>query len=129
MQMDIRTLTIAQIRAGLAAREFSAAELAGEALRFAHIENPKTNAYLSFSSERAFETARSVDQRLARGEEPGALAGVPVAVKDVIVTKGLRTTCGSKLLEKFIPPYDATAVERLQAAGGGARRTSESTPV
>jgi len=116
--MDIRTLTIPQIRAGLAAREFSASELAEEALRFAHIENPKTNAYLTFSSERALEAARSVDRRLARGEEPGALAGVPVAVKDVIVTQGLRTTCGSKLLEKFIPPYDATAVERLEAAGG-----------
>ena len=116
--MDIRTLTIPQIRAGLAAREFSASELAEQALRFARLENPKTNAYLTFSSERALETARSVDRRLARGEEPGALAGVPVAVKDVIVTQGLRTTCGSKLLEKFIPPYDATAVERLEAAGG-----------
>src|SRR5271157_3279144 len=116
--MDIRTLTIPHIRAGLAARAFSASELAEEALRFARSENPKTNAYLTFSSERALETARSVDQRLARGEDPGALAGVPVAVKDVIVTKGLRTTCGSKLLERFIPPYDATAVERLEAAGG-----------
>jgi len=55
---------------------------------------------------------------VARGEDPGPLAGVPVAVKDVIVTKGLITTCGSKLLSHYVPPYDATAIERVEAAGG-----------
>jgi len=116
--MDVRTFTVSQIRSGLATRAFSAVELAEEALRLAHVENPKTNAYLTFSSERALEAARAVDQLLARGEDPGALAGVPVAVKDVIVTRGLRTTCASKSLEHYVPPYDATAVERLEAAGG-----------
>src|SRR5581483_8572986 len=116
--MDIATLHIDSIREGLLARRFSAVELTSEALRFAEAENPKTNAYLHFSPERALGTARRVDEAIARGEDPGALAGVPVAVKDVIVTKDVRTTAGSRLLERYIPPYDATAVTRLEAAGG-----------
>jgi aspartyl-tRNA(Asn)/glutamyl-tRNA(Gln) amidotransferase subunit A len=114
----IATLTVDQVRKGLAARDFSAVELAESALEFAKAENPKTNAYLHFSPERAMQAAERVDRKLAAGEDPGPLAGVPVAVKDVIVTKGLRTTCGSRLLEHYIPPYDATAVIRLEQAGG-----------
>jgi aspartyl-tRNA(Asn)/glutamyl-tRNA(Gln) amidotransferase subunit A len=116
--MDIPSLTIDRVRQGLLAREFSATELAKEALRFAETENPKTNAYLHFSPERAMAAAGRVDAALERGEEPGPLAGVPVAVKDVIVTKGVKTTCGSKLLANYIPPYDATAVIRIEEAGG-----------
>jgi aspartyl-tRNA(Asn)/glutamyl-tRNA(Gln) amidotransferase subunit A len=116
--MDVASLTIDQVREGLLARRFSSVELTTAALEFAREENPKTNAFLSFSEDRALSAARRVDQKLARGEDPGPLAGVPVAVKDVIVTKGVRTTCGSKLLAKYIPPYDATAVERLESAGG-----------
>ncbi len=110
--------SIASIREGLLKKEFSAEELTREALEFAERENPKTNAYLTFSSVRAMAAAEAVDRKIAAGEDPGPLAGVPVAVKDVIVTKGLRTTCGSKLLEHYIPPYDATAITRLEAAGG-----------
>jgi aspartyl-tRNA(Asn)/glutamyl-tRNA(Gln) amidotransferase subunit A len=116
--MDIASLTIDRVQEGLRARQFSAVELATGALAFARDENRKTNAYLTFCEERALDAARHVDEKLARGEDAGPLAGVPVAVKDVIVTKGVRTTCGSKLLANYIPPYDATAVERLEAAGG-----------
>jgi aspartyl-tRNA(Asn)/glutamyl-tRNA(Gln) amidotransferase subunit A len=116
--MDISTLSIDRVRAGLLAREFSAAELAAEALRFAEAENPKTNAYLRLSPERALEQASRVDQAIARGEDPGPLAGVPVGVKDVIVTRGVVTTCASRLLENYVPPYDATAITKLEAAGG-----------
>jgi len=116
--MDIPSLTIGRVREGLLSRRFSAVELADEALRYAQAENPKTNAYLHFSPERALAAAKSVDEQIARGEDPGPLAGVPVAVKDVILTEGVRTTCGSKLLAHYVPPYDATAVERLERAGG-----------
>jgi aspartyl-tRNA(Asn)/glutamyl-tRNA(Gln) amidotransferase subunit A len=116
--MDIRSLTIGQVRDGLLARHFSAVELARESLRFAEARNSATNAYLQLSPERALSAAARVDEKLARGDDPGPLAGVPVAVKDVIVTKGLRTTCGSKLLAEYVPPYDATAIARLEEAGG-----------
>jgi len=115
--MDIPSLTINAVREGLQSHRFSAVELAAEALRHAREENSKTNAYLHFSDERALASARRVDEKLARGEDPGLLAGVPVAIKDVIVTKGVRTTCGSRLLADYVPPYDATAVIRLEQAG------------
>ncbi|HWC98671.1 MAG TPA: Asp-tRNA(Asn)/Glu-tRNA(Gln) amidotransferase subunit GatA [Candidatus Sulfopaludibacter sp.] len=106
------------MREGLLARRFSATELTQEALRFAEAENPKTNAYLHFSPDRALAAAARVDAQIARGEELGPLAGVPVAVKDVIVTEGVRTTCGSKMLANYVPPYDATAIVKLEQAGG-----------
>ncbi len=116
--MNIASLTIDSVKDGLRKRSFSAVELATEALRFAEAENPKTNAYLRLSPERALAAAARVDEKLARGDDAGALAGVPIAVKDVIVTKGLTTTAGSKLLANYVPPYDATAVVRLEQAGG-----------
>ena len=114
----LESLTIDGVRQGLYSKRFSAKELAGAALAFAEAENPKTNAYLHFSPERAIAAAEKVDAQIAAGVEPGPLAGVPLAIKDVIVTKGVRTTCGSRLLERYIPPYDATAVARIEQAGG-----------
>jgi aspartyl-tRNA(Asn)/glutamyl-tRNA(Gln) amidotransferase subunit A len=117
MESSVASLTIQQIQAGLAARQFSAVELAESALKFAESENSKTNAYLHFCPERALAAAERVDQKLSSGQDAGPLAGVPLAVKDVIVTAGVRTTCGSRLLEHYIPPYNATAVKRLEEAG------------
>ncbi|MCL6543905.1 MAG: Asp-tRNA(Asn)/Glu-tRNA(Gln) amidotransferase subunit GatA [Bryobacteraceae bacterium] len=115
--MEIARLTIPQILEGLRRRQFRAVELASQALRFAQAENPKTNAYLHFCPERAIAAARKVDEAVEQGQPLGPLAGVPVAVKDVILTKGVRTTAGSRLLANYIPPYDATAVVRLEEAG------------
>ncbi len=111
-------MTIDSVRNQLLSGQVSAVELTTQALKFAEAENPRTNAYLRFSPERALAAARRVDEQIARGEQPGPLAGVPIAVKDVIVTKGLKTTCASRLLANYIPPYDATAVVRLEQAGG-----------
>ena len=115
---EISKLTIGSIREGLLSRRFSATEIAQQALAFAESENPKTNAYLRLCPERALAAAAKVDAAIAAGEEIGLLAGVPVAVKDVILTKGVITTCASRILEHYNPPYDATAIERLESAGG-----------
>lgn len=114
---SIPRLTISAIREGLANKAYTATDLANTAISFAEKENSATNAYLTFSSERALKTAAKVDAQIAKGQYAGAMAGVPVAVKDVIVTKGLRTTCGSRILEHYVPPYDATAVFRMEAEG------------
>jgi len=109
--------TIDGVREGLAAKKVSARELAGEFYARIAARNGELNAYLALSQERAYAQAGRVDALVAAGKPLPALAGVPIAIKDVISTRGIRTTCGSKILENYVPPYDATAVERLEAAG------------
>jgi len=115
--MDLKGLTIDRVRSALEKRETTALALAEQAMAAAQAENRKNNAYLIFAPERARAQAQRVDQWMARGQPLPPLAGVPLAVKDVIVTRGLRTTCASRILANYIPPYDATAVARLEQAG------------
>src|SRR5262249_56887149 len=82
-------------------------------------EDRKIGAFLTLSKERALAKADEVDRRAKAGDEMPALAGVSVAIKDVLVTQGVRTTAGSKILGNYVPPYDATVVKRLEVAGGG----------
>jgi len=113
-----KTLTIGAIRQGLRDGSFSAKELAQQAVSLAEAENDLYGAFLHFCPERALAAAERVDADLAAGKPLGPLAGVPVAVKDVIMTKGVRTTCASRLLENYVAHYDATVVARLEKAGG-----------
>jgi aspartyl-tRNA(Asn)/glutamyl-tRNA(Gln) amidotransferase subunit A len=101
----------ADVRAGrVAARDLVERALAGAAAS-------RSNAFLALASERARQRAAAVDAAVAAGRDPGPLAGVPVAVKDNLCTAGVATTAGSALLAGFVPPYDATVVARLEAAG------------
>jgi aspartyl-tRNA(Asn)/glutamyl-tRNA(Gln) amidotransferase subunit A len=109
--------TIEGVQEALAAKKVSARELAGEFYKRIEARNPELNAFLTLSQERAYTQADRVDAMVAAGRALPPLAGVPIAVKDVISTRGIKTTCGSKILEKYVPPYDATAVERLEKAG------------
>ena len=111
------TWTIAGVRAALQSKKLSARELTGEFYARIDRRNAELNTYLTLSRERAYAQADRVDAGIARGETLPPLAGVPIAIKDVISTRGIRTTCASKILETYVPPYDATAVERLEKAG------------
>lgn len=106
--------TLTQTRTRLA-EGGSCEELVRETL--AQAEASTLGAFVTLDRERALERARSLDQDRARGAAAGALWGVPVAIKDNLCTEGLRTTCGSRILENFVPPYTATAVQRLEDAG------------
>jgi len=104
------------LAAGLRAGEFSAVELAGELLARIERGGERLNAFITVSAERALEQAAAADRRLAAGQA-GPLTGIPLAHKDIFCTAGLPTTCGSRMLERFVAPYDATVVERAAAAG------------
>jgi aspartyl-tRNA(Asn)/glutamyl-tRNA(Gln) amidotransferase subunit A len=109
--------TVASVHEALLAKKTSARELAQEFYAQIGQRNPELNAFLELCPERAYAQADRVDAIVAQGKPLGRLAGVPVAIKDVISTEGVRTTCGSKILEDYTPPYDATAIERLERAG------------
>src|SRR6476620_11781333 len=115
--MDISSLTIDSARSSVAEGKTSATALAESF--YAKIENddPRIGAYLMLSKERALAKAAEIDSLVKKGDKLPPLAGVPVGIKDVLVTKGVRTTAGSKILGNYVPPYDCTAVARLEAAG------------
>ena len=115
--MELTALTIPEIRDALLQKRVSAEELVQAHLARTAAKDSEVKAFLSLSPERALAQARRIDQKIAAGEPLPPLAGVPTAVKDVILTKGNPTTCASRILEKYVAPYDATAVQRLEAAG------------
>jgi aspartyl-tRNA(Asn)/glutamyl-tRNA(Gln) amidotransferase subunit A len=114
---NLTSLTIGQIHGMLERREVSAEEIAQAHFDRIRKEDPSVRSFLSNCEEKALEQARAVDRDIAAGKPLLPLSGVPVAVKDVILTRGLPTTCASKMLESYVAPYDATAVRKLEAAG------------
>ncbi len=110
-------MTILETAAALRRREISSAELTAAALERIERLNPATNAMQTVMTDAARERARQADEELARGEGRGPLHGIPIAVKDLFFTKGVRTTGGSRLFEDHVPDHDAAVVESLRAGG------------
>src|SRR5262249_4591271 len=108
--------TAAELLSLLSRAERTATALTEGFLNLIRQHNPKLGAFLHVDEAAALEQARAVDAKRKRGEPLGGLAGLPVALKDVLCTAGQPTTCGSKILQKFIPPYDAHVVARLKQA-------------
>jgi aspartyl-tRNA(Asn)/glutamyl-tRNA(Gln) amidotransferase subunit A len=115
--MDLNLLTVASTRTAIEQRQVTAAALVDACYQKIESDDKDVHAYLTLSRERAQEQAARIDRSADKGDPLPPLAGVPIGVKDVLSTKGVRTTAGSKILEKYIPPYDCTAVSRLEAAG------------
>jgi aspartyl-tRNA(Asn)/glutamyl-tRNA(Gln) amidotransferase subunit A len=115
---DLTRLTAAELAAKIQAGEVSSVEVTDAHLdRIAAVDG-EIHAFLHVAADRAREIARKVDEDVAAGRPPASpLAGVPLAVKDVVTTEGIPTTCGSRMLENWVPPYDATVTARLHAAG------------
>ena len=112
----LHTRTLTRLAEGLRRRSFSSVELVGELLARIEKSQPLLNAFISVTAAQALEAARAADRTLAaRGG--GALTGVPIAHKDIFCTAGVRTTCGSRMLDNFVAPYDATVVAKLKGAG------------
>lgn len=110
-------LTASELHTKLRNADLSAGALAEEALeRIEHLEG-QLNAFVTETREGALEAAALVDEQLEAGQHTSAVAGIPIAIKDLFATKGVRTTAGSKMLSTYVPPYDATAWARLQAGG------------
>ncbi len=114
--MSLTDLTIHELHERLVRRDVSSVEATRAYLERIDAVDGRINAFITVDAEGALRQAEAADRRLGAGEG-GALTGVPLALKDIFVTEGVRTTCASKILQNFIPPYDGTAVRRLKEAG------------
>src|SRR5271165_3993976 len=112
----LQDLSIGELADRLAGRQVSSVELTWHFLARIERLNPSLNALITLTADQALESAASADRRLSRGER-GRLLGIPLIHKDIFCTDGVRTSCGSRMLDNFVAPYDATIVERLKVAG------------
>ncbi len=115
--MDLGLLTIDAARGAVQSGEITATALAESFYAKIEHDDPKIGSYLTLAKERGLAKAAAVDAMVSRGETLPSLAGVPVGIKDVLVTRGVRTTAGSKILGNYVPPYDCTAVGSIRSCG------------
>lgn len=108
-------LTLKEMVSKIKSRELTSEEVVSSYLKNVLEKEPQVNAFLTIMADEALAKAKEIDKKIAAGEKLGALAGIPIAIKDNICTEGLSTTCASKMLEDFVPPYDATVVKKLLA--------------
>ncbi len=109
--------SIRELHHQLVSKERSAVEITQEALNRIQALEPKLHSFLCVTAEQALSQARAVDAKIAAGEEIGLLAGIPIGIKDNMCTKGIPTTCASRMLENFVPPYESTVTQKLAQAG------------
>jgi len=114
--MDLINASMTEIAEAVRTKKASAKEVTAFFMKRAEALNPKLNAYTSLNNQ-AVQEAESIDVRIAKGEDVGVMAGVPFGIKEMFCTKGIVTNAGSKILQNFVPPYDATVVARLKNAG------------
>ncbi|HAC65197.1 MAG TPA: Asp-tRNA(Asn)/Glu-tRNA(Gln) amidotransferase GatCAB subunit A [Cyanothece sp. UBA12306] len=110
--------SIRELHQQLINKERSAVEITTEALERIEAIEPQVKSFLCITADRALETAKAVDRKIAAKEEIGLLAGIPMGIKDNMSTKGIPTTCASRILENFVPPYESTVTQKLQKMGG-----------
>ncbi|MBI5643406.1 MAG: Asp-tRNA(Asn)/Glu-tRNA(Gln) amidotransferase subunit GatA [Deltaproteobacteria bacterium] len=115
--MDLTSITIRELSDKLSKKEISSVDATKAFLKRIEETDKKIHAFLTVTPEEALKQAAAADKRISNGENLTPLTGVPISVKDIFSTKGIRTTCASKILENFIPPYDATVVRKLKDAG------------
>jgi aspartyl-tRNA(Asn)/glutamyl-tRNA(Gln) amidotransferase subunit A len=115
--MNLYDLTLKEVSDKLSKKEITSVELTNEILNRVNEVEPKVDSFLTLTSELALKQAKAIDEKRAKGEQLSPLAGVPMAIKDNICTDGIKTTCASKMLENFVPPYNATVVNRLFNSG------------